>query len=104
MSFATILAPIEADGPARAPFQAALRLARRFGAIVIAKGMALGLSFKWRASPVFAALAELLGDATDHLTRLLPPVPGRGALADVPSDRQLAHARQLLVSHRNLPG
>ena len=32
MSFATILAPIETDGQARAPFQAALRLARRFGA------------------------------------------------------------------------
>ena len=32
MSFSTILAPIEAGDVARAPFQAALRLAKRFGA------------------------------------------------------------------------
>ena len=49
--------------------------------ILMAKGMALGLAFKWRAAPVFAAIAEALGDAPDHLAALLPPVPGRGAFS-----------------------
>lgn len=48
--------------------------------ILIAKGMALGLSFKWRSAPVFTALAEKLRDEPEHLQRILPPVPGETAV------------------------
>ncbi len=49
--------------------------------ILIAKGMALGLSFKWRAAPVFTALADALQDKPEHLRAILPKTPGDGALA-----------------------
>ncbi|MDF1700537.1 MAG: penicillin acylase family protein [Planctomycetota bacterium] len=49
--------------------------------ILVAKGMALGLAFKWRAAPVIAAIADRLKDAQEHLDRILPPVPGEDALA-----------------------
>ncbi len=48
--------------------------------ILVAKGMALGLSFKWRSTPVFAALAETLADRPELLERILPPVPGETAV------------------------
>ena len=49
--------------------------------ILIAKGMALGLAFKWRAAPVFGALADRLKDDGARLDWLLPAVPGADALA-----------------------
>ncbi|MDJ0523585.1 MAG: penicillin acylase family protein, partial [Planctomycetota bacterium] len=49
--------------------------------ILIAKGMALGLSFKWRAAPVFAAVGDALRDEPERLQALLPSVPGAGAAA-----------------------
>jgi len=49
--------------------------------ILIAKGMALGLSFKWRAAPLFTAIAEHLAERPEHLEALLPKVPGKDALA-----------------------
>jgi penicillin amidase len=48
--------------------------------VLLAKGMALGLSFKWRSAPVFAAVAEALGDRPDRLAALLPG-DGSGAQA-----------------------
>ncbi len=47
-------------------------------AVLIGKGMALGLSFKWRSTPVFAAIAEALADKPAHLAAILPRVPGEG--------------------------
>lgn len=49
--------------------------------ILVSKGMALGLSFKWRAAPVFAAIGEALQDDPARLAALLPSVPDEGALA-----------------------
>jgi len=49
--------------------------------ILVAKGMALGLAFKWRAGPVFSAIADRLKDEPALLEGILPPVPGREALA-----------------------
>jgi penicillin G amidase len=49
--------------------------------LVAAKGMALGLSFKWRSVPVVAALAERLADRPAHLAAVLPRAPGADALA-----------------------
>lgn len=49
--------------------------------IIVAKGMALGLSFKWRSTPVFTALAHALKEHPEHLEQMLPPVPGQGAFA-----------------------
>ena len=49
--------------------------------ILVAKGMALGLSFKWRSAPVLAALVERLGDRSDLRDTLLPRAPGAGAPA-----------------------
>jgi penicillin amidase len=46
-------------------------------ACLLAKGMALGLSFKWRCGPVFAAIAEALRERTDALAAILPRPPGR---------------------------
>ncbi len=43
--------------------------------LVIAKGMALGLSFKWRTAPVFGAIAARLADRPDLLAALLPASP-----------------------------
>jgi penicillin amidase len=54
---------------------------RPLDSILVAKGLALGLSFKWRSSPVFAAVAERLRDDPRALAAVLPPVPGAGALA-----------------------
>ena len=45
---------------------------------VVGKGMALGLSFKWRTAPVIAAVAAALKDAPAHLAAILPRAPGRG--------------------------
>ena len=47
-------------------------------AVIVGKGMALGLSFKWRSTPVFAAIAEVLADRPAHLAAILPRVPGDG--------------------------
>ena len=49
--------------------------------ILVAKGMALGLAFKWRAAPVVAAMADKLKDAPEFLQHVLPRVPGEDALA-----------------------
>lgn len=49
--------------------------------IVIAKGMAFGLSFKWRTAPAFGAIAERLKDRPEHLAHILPPIPGEAAWA-----------------------
>lgn len=49
--------------------------------LVLAKGMALGLSFKWRAAPVFAAAAETLRDDPVRLGALLPASPEEACLA-----------------------
>ncbi len=49
--------------------------------ILAAKGMALGLAFKWRAAPVCTALAEQLQNAPEHLDQILPLVPGHAAFA-----------------------
>ncbi len=46
-------------------------------ACLLAKGMALGLSFKWRSGPVFAAIADALRERTDALAAILPRSPGR---------------------------
>lgn len=54
---------------------------RPVDSILVAKGMALGLSFKWRSGPVFAALAEALKDDPERLERILPPVPGETSTA-----------------------
>ncbi|MBL9085944.1 MAG: penicillin acylase family protein [Planctomycetia bacterium] len=45
---------------------------------LVGKGMALGLSFKWRAGVVFAAIADVLRDAPEHLRTILPRAPGAG--------------------------
>jgi len=47
-------------------------------ACLIGKGMALGLSFKWRTAPVFAAIAQALADKPGHLAAILPRAPGEG--------------------------
>ena len=44
---------------------------------VVGKGMALGLSFKWRTAPVMAAVAAALNAAPAHLAAILPRGPGR---------------------------
>ncbi|MDJ0976884.1 MAG: penicillin acylase family protein, partial [Planctomycetota bacterium] len=49
--------------------------------ILIAKGMAFGLSFKWRTAPGFGAIAERLKDKPEHLAKILPPIPTDAALA-----------------------
>ncbi len=49
--------------------------------ILVSKGMALGLSFKWRAAPVFGALAGRLGGDPALLRALLPTLPAEEALA-----------------------
>jgi penicillin amidase len=49
--------------------------------VLIAKGMALGLSFKWRTAPVFASLAAHLADRPELFTDILPNVPGAGDIA-----------------------
>ena len=41
--------------------------------VLVAKGMSLGLSFKWRTAPVFAAIAEVLQDDPERLAAILPP-------------------------------
>ena len=40
---------------------------------LVAKGLALGLSFKWRAGPVFTAIAQALAGKPAHLAAILPP-------------------------------
>jgi penicillin amidase len=54
---------------------------RPVDSILVAKGMALGLSFKWRAAPVFAAAAERLAGKPAHLEQMLPPLVREGAPA-----------------------
>lgn len=49
--------------------------------ILVAKGMALGLAFKWRTAPVIAAIADHLKDEPALLAGVLPRVPGEDALA-----------------------
>lgn len=51
--------------------------------LLVAKGMALGLSFKWRSVPVCATLAEQLGDRPAHLAAILPRAPEEACLAQV---------------------
>lgn len=51
--------------------------------LVLAKGMALGLSFKWRSAPVFAAAAERLRSDPRRLEALLPRAPEEACLAQV---------------------
>ncbi len=46
-----------------------------FDSLLIVKGMALGLGFAWRGVPVFAAIAERLADAPEHLRAILPREP-----------------------------
>lgn len=43
---------------------------------LVGKGMALGLSFKWRSGPVLAAMAGALDGKPDHLAAVLPRAPG----------------------------
>ena len=45
---------------------------------LMAKGMAIGLSFKWRSAPVFAAIAAALVELPEHLAAMLPRPPGVG--------------------------
>lgn len=49
--------------------------------ILLSKGMALGLSFKWRTAPVLTALAGHLQDRPRLLEAILPPCPRPGDLA-----------------------
>ena len=42
---------------------------------LVAKGLALGLSFKWRAGPVFTAIAQALASKPAHLAAILPRAP-----------------------------
>ncbi|MFV1959395.1 MAG: penicillin acylase family protein, partial [Planctomycetota bacterium] len=53
--------------------------------VLVAKGMALGLSFKWRTAPVLAAIAGRLGERPRLLDALLPraPEPAEAAVARV---------------------
>lgn len=51
--------------------------------IVVAKGMALGLSFKWRSGVTYAAVAKALEDKPQHLAGILPEVPEAYALGMV---------------------
>ena len=44
--------------------------------LLVAKGMALGLGFAWRSTPVFAAIAKRLEDAPEHWRQLMPRDPG----------------------------
>lgn len=44
--------------------------------LLVAKGMALGLGFAWRSTPVFAAIAKRLEDAPEHWRQLLARDPG----------------------------
>ena len=50
-------------------------------AILMAKGMSLGLSFIWRTTPVFAAIAERLRGLPEHLAALMPQPPAKDARA-----------------------
>ncbi len=59
---------------------------------LLAKGMALGLSFKWRSGPTFAAIADALRERTDALAAILPRSPGR---RDQTIARYVAEARGL---------
>jgi penicillin amidase len=49
--------------------------------LIVAKGMALGLSFKWRSAPVLAAVAERLAAKPEHLESLLPRSPQEACVA-----------------------
>lgn len=49
-----------------------------FDTCLVGKGMGLGLSFKWRTGVVFAAVADALRDAPEHLRTILPRGPGVG--------------------------
>jgi penicillin amidase len=51
--------------------------------LIVAKGMALGLSFKWRSVPVTTALAERLEGKPAHLAAILPQAPEQACLAHV---------------------
>jgi penicillin amidase len=54
---------------------------RALDTLVVAKGMALGLSFKWRSVPVLGALAGRLEGHPQHLAALLPGTPEEACLA-----------------------
>lgn len=41
--------------------------------VLIAKGMSLGLSFKWRTAQIYAAIADVLDDDPKRLAEILPP-------------------------------
>jgi penicillin amidase len=43
---------------------------------LVAKAMALGLSFKWRSAPIYSGVAERLSGDRDRLARVLPAAPG----------------------------
>ena len=46
--------------------------------VVVAKGMSLGLSFKWRTAPIFAQIAHVLRDAPEKLDAILPAADAAG--------------------------
>jgi len=54
---------------------------RPVDSLIVAKGMALGLSFKWRSVPVLAAVAERLAHRPAHLEALLPQAPAEACVA-----------------------
>ncbi len=54
---------------------------RPVDSLIVAKGMALGLSFKWRSAPVLAAVAERLAAKPEHLEALLPRSPEAACVA-----------------------
>jgi penicillin amidase len=53
---------------------------------LLAKGMAVGLSFKWRAGPVCAAMAAALAGKPGHLRGVLPRSPDASAPAIADAD------------------
>lgn len=54
---------------------------RPVDSVLIAKGLALNLSFKWRTAPVLQGIADLLGARPRLLEAILPPCPQAGDLA-----------------------
>jgi penicillin amidase len=70
--------------------------------VLVAKGMALGLSFKWRSAPVFGAMAEAASDP--HLfAAILPPVPGRGDLSIATVERSAVVEGLRFLPWRTVP-
>ena len=63
-----------------------LRVSPALDTSLVGKGMALGLSFKWRAGPVCAAMAEALEGSPERLSAILPRAPA----GDVPAIARVA--------------